>query len=103
MTEEQRTHRTHEASLEPDPWASPGPLARLSAGVRARFLGQDPTFTAALALFLVIAAVLFSRWPATNYIFDEQEALLANPYVNGSGDLRFVDAIHRDFWGLPPD
>jgi hypothetical protein len=78
-------------------------LARLFAFARARFLGQDPTFTAALASFLAIAAVLFSRWPATNYIFDEQEALLANPYVNGVGDLRFVDAIHRDFWGLPPD
>ena len=35
-------------------------------------------------------------------IFDEQEALLANPYVNGDG-LGFWDAFHRDFWGLPAD
>src|SRR5262249_15239437 len=40
---------------------------------------------------------------ATNYIFDEQEALLANPYVNATSDLHYLDAIHRDFWGLPPD
>jgi len=53
--------------------------------------------------FLLISLVLFSRLPTTNYIFDEQEALLANPYVNAKSDLRYIDAIHRDFWGLPPD
>ena len=47
--------------------------------------------------------VLYTRAPTTNYIFDEQEALLANPYVNATGGLRFIDAIFRDFWGLPPD
>jgi hypothetical protein len=51
----------------------------------------------------VLALILYSRWPGTNYIFDEQEALLANPYVNATGGLRYIDAIHRDFWGLPPD
>ena len=70
---------------------------------RDRFLGQDPTFLAALGPFAAVTAVLFSRLPTTNYIFDEQEALLGNPYVNASGGLRYVDAIHRDFWGLPPD
>ena len=54
-----------------------------------------------------------SRWcssrgtPATNFIFDEQEALLANPYVRTVADPRpkfgWLDAFHRDFWGLPPD
>ena len=77
--------------------------ARLVAWGRARFLGRDPTFWAALLPFALLAVVLFSRWVATNFIFDEQEALLANPYVNATAKLRFIDAIHRDFWGLPPD
>jgi hypothetical protein len=51
---------------------------------------------------LILGLVLFMRAPWTNYIFDEQEALLANPYVNGVDGLTFWDAIHRDFWGLPP-
>jgi hypothetical protein len=84
-------------------WIPASPMRRLLAFFRARFLEQDPTFVTALGPFAVVAAVLFSRWPATNYIFDEQEALLANPYVNATGSLRYVDAIHRDFWGLPPD
>ncbi|MBW2528853.1 MAG: tetratricopeptide repeat protein [Deltaproteobacteria bacterium] len=51
---------------------------------------------------LIVGLVLFMRAPWTNYIFDEQEALLANPYVNGVDGLTYWDAIHRDFWGLPP-
>jgi tetratricopeptide (TPR) repeat protein len=43
---------------------------------------------------------VFTRSLWTNYIFDEQEALLANPYVNG-GSLEFWQAIERDFWGHP--
>jgi hypothetical protein len=64
---------------------------------------QVPTFWVAAAPLLVLSAILFTRLPNTNYIFDEQEALLANPYVNRTQGLRFIDAIHRDFWGLPPD
>ncbi len=90
------------ASREPS-WLPPDLLDRLLAWARAHVLGRDPTFFAALAPFALITAVLFSRWPGTNYIFDEQEALLANPYVNATGGLRFIDAIHRDFWGLPAD
>ncbi|MBI4700114.1 MAG: tetratricopeptide repeat protein [Deltaproteobacteria bacterium] len=52
---------------------------------------------------LAVALVLFMRHPRTNYIFDEQEALLGNPYVNAVGGLRFMDFLHRDFWGLPPN
>lgn len=70
---------------------------------RAYFLGQDPTFWSAFAVFVLLSLILYSRWVTTNFIFDEQEALLANPYVNASGGLRFADAIHRDFWGLLPD
>jgi protein O-mannosyl-transferase len=84
-------------------WLPPSVLSSILAWGRARFLGADPTLWSALAPFTAIVVVIFSRWPGTNYIFDEQEALLANPYVNATGGLRYVDAIHRDFWGLPPD
>src|SRR5689334_6742608 len=69
--------------------------------VRRYFVDQDPTFTAAFAPALVVAALCFVRHPGSNYIFDEQEALLANPYVNGN-KLGFWAAFTRDFWGLPP-
>jgi tetratricopeptide (TPR) repeat protein len=79
------------------------PLARLNraaAYVKGYFAGE-PTFAAAVAPALVIGAIVFLRSPLSNYIFDEQEALLANPYVNG-GELGYFDAFRRDFWGLPP-
>lgn len=55
-----------------------------------------------------LAMALFTRHPfRTNYIFDEQEALLANPYVRSVAEagskLRWIDAFYRDFWGLTPD
>jgi tetratricopeptide (TPR) repeat protein len=65
------------------------------------FRETDPTFVAAFTPALLVAALLYVRSPASNYIFDEQEALLANPYVNGQG-LGYWDAFSRDFWGLPP-
>ncbi len=70
--------------------------------VAAYFTGHEPRFRHAIAPALVVATVLYTRSPLSNYIFDEQEALLANPYVNGN-ELRFLDAFKRDFWGLPPD
>jgi hypothetical protein len=81
--------------------------------IRERFLGavdwtkryftdQDPTFWVAFTPALVICALLFVRNPASNYIFDEQEALLANPYVDGKG-VGFWEVFKRDFWGLPPE
>jgi hypothetical protein len=69
--------------------------------VRDYFRDQDPTFWVAITPALILAALLFVRSPASNYIFDEQEALLANPYVNGK-DLGLLEAFKRDFWGLPP-
>jgi len=77
-------------------------IRRAWAALRAYFEEQDPTFWVALTPALLIGALLFVRNPFSNYIFDEQEALLANPYVNG-GELRFWDAFRRDFWGLPPE
>jgi hypothetical protein len=51
--------------------------------------------------------VLYTRHPATNFIFDEQEALLANPYVRASTDpgahIGWLAAFKRDFWGLGPE
>lgn len=64
---------------------------------------QDPTFWVALTPALIVSALVFVRSPMSNYIFDEQEALLANPYVNAQGGLKFWDAVRRDFWGLPAD
>jgi hypothetical protein len=50
---------------------------------------------------------LYTRSPTTNFIFDEQEALLANPYVRASTDpsahIGWLSAFRRDFWGLTPE
>jgi len=72
------------------------------AGMLAYFTEQDPSFVTAFAPALVVSALVFVRSPFSNYIFDEQEALLANPYVNGQGGP-FWHAFTRDFWGLPPE
>ncbi|HMR78328.1 MAG TPA: tetratricopeptide repeat protein, partial [Polyangiaceae bacterium] len=63
---------------------------------------QDPKFWVALTPALLVVSVLFVRNPASNYIFDEQEALLANPYVHAEDGMLWRDAFKRDFWGLPP-
>lgn len=62
-----------------------------------------PGFFAAFWPLLLLSTLLFTRSPMTNFIFDEQEALLANPYINNVHELGFWDAFRRDFWGLPPD
>ena len=77
-------------------------LGEGAANVASYFANHDPTLRHAMAPALVVSALLYVRSPLSNYIFDEQEALLANPYVNGEG-LGFLDAFRRDFWGLPPD
>lgn len=77
------------------------PLTRL----RGYFLGEDPTFLTALVPTCVLSVILYTRHPATNFIFDEQEALLANPYVRAAGEavskIGWLEAFKRDFWGLP--
>ncbi len=75
----------------------------LEGWVRRYFRSHPPTLRWTLAPLILLAVVLYIRHPATNYIFDEQEALLANPYVNAQQKLQYWDAIHRDFWGLPPN
>jgi hypothetical protein len=98
--------------LDPAPLALPGPRPRRERvgevlrawleNLKAYFVFHDPTFKHAFTPALIVCALLFVRSPLSNYIFDEQEALLANPYVNGEG-LKYWDAFRRDFWGLPPD
>jgi hypothetical protein len=81
----------------------PRPWRETLASWREMVFGAGPGFWQAMLPLVLLSVVLFTRFPTTNYIFDEQEALLANPYVNATQDLAFKDAIHRDFWGLPPD
>ena len=57
-------------------------------------------FAVAAPVLVAVAALVYTRSLYTNYIFDEQEALLANPYVNGQ-NLAYWDVFTRDFWGLP--
>jgi hypothetical protein len=92
------------ASVAAPPPGPPQPSRwrRAARFVVRYFVEQPPTFWVAFTPALVVAALLFVRSPASNYIFDEQEALLANPYVNGH-DLGYWSAFRRDFWGLPPD
>ncbi|MBI4956457.1 MAG: tetratricopeptide repeat protein [Myxococcales bacterium] len=77
-------------------------LDRVTSRVRRHFYLQEPTTGRAFLVLVCLSLVLFTRLPTTNYIFDEQEALLANPYVNATQNLGFLDAFTRDFWGLPP-
>jgi hypothetical protein len=76
--------------------------AAVPSPIRNYFEQQDPRLSIALPPALLVAIVLYVRSPLSNYIFDEQEALLANPYVN-SDELPFWKAFQRDFWGLPPE
>ncbi len=75
----------------------------VGAGVGALswLLQKRVSFGVAFFPLLLLCFFVFSRSPWTNYIFDEQEALLANPYVNGQ-EVGFFDVLKRDFWGLPP-
>jgi hypothetical protein len=99
----------------PTPGVAASPSERLVPTILSRvkgyfhdyLFGEDPTFGVALVPMCLLSMALFTRNPRTNFIFDEQEALLANPYVRAVADhsskLRWIDAFCRDFWGLPPD
>ena len=71
------------------------------------FLAEEPTLLTALVPSSFLSMMLYIRHPSTNFIFDEQEALLANPYVRASGDpsskIGWLEAFRRDFWGLTPE
>ena len=92
------------AEVEPLP---PIPKRSIAAPVVSYFMGEKPTLLTALLPTCVLSMLLYARWPETNFIFDEQEALLANPYVRAAADpatkIRWLDAFRRDFWGLTPE
>lgn len=81
-------------------------LSSILSWVRQRWLPAagwvDASYWRGFLVLLVVSALLYVRSPFSNSIFDEQEALLANPYVNGKG-LGFFQVLRCDFWGLPPD
>lgn len=75
---------------------------------RDYFMGDDPSFGLAIVPYCFLSMLLFTRHPTkTNFIFDEQEALLANPFVRSVADAQpkfgWLDAFRRDFWGLGPE
>jgi hypothetical protein len=94
------------------PGAAPSAPKR-SLALRAKeavrdYFGEEISFSVAVVPFCFLSMLLFTRHPLkTNFIFDEQEALLANPYVRSVADAHpkfgWLDAFRRDFWGLPPN
>ncbi len=95
-------------SEETAPPPPPPPERRWARPFRAAYawsrdyaLAYEPGFFWVLAPLILLSMLLYTRAPTTNYIFDEQEALLANPYVNATGGVKYFYAIYRDFWGLP--
>jgi hypothetical protein len=96
----------------PEAAPTPGPkrgfFARVGGVIYDYFVGEDLNFGVAVVPLCFLAMVLFTRHPTkTNFIFDEQEALLANPYVRSVAEpnlhMGWLDAFRRDFWGLPAD
>ena len=94
--------------MEPTEGERPKYIRTFRGWVRDFFLGEDPSFWVAIVPYCFVSMLLFTRHPTkTNFIFDEQEALLANPYVRSIADLQpkfgWLDAFRRDFWGLGPE
>lgn len=83
------------------------PKHSLAKFAREYFLAEEPTLLTALVPTCFLSMLLYTRHPRTNFIFDEQEALLANPYVRAAADpsstIGWLQAFRRDFWGLTPD
>jgi hypothetical protein len=96
-------------NIRDDPAEPLPPLPRRTPWPRVRryFLAEDPALLTALLPMCFLSMVLYTRSPTTNFIFDEQEALLANPYVRAAADpathIGWLSAFKRDFWGLTPE
>lgn len=95
MSPESEAHTELASTERPPSWRS------LPERALSFFRERDPTLGTAFGPALALSVLLFTRSPLSNYIFDEQEALLANPFVNGKVPWR--DLLTRDFWGLPHD
>lgn len=83
-------------------------LRKKLAQVRQSLFGEGPTVAVAMLPLGLLSLLLFTRDPyRTNFIYDEQEALLANPYVrsltDAPGTVPWRKAFAVDFWGRPPD
>jgi tetratricopeptide (TPR) repeat protein len=80
---------------------------RFFAPIREYFAVDVPTVGGAVLPFALLANILYFRHPRSNFIFDEQEALLANPYVRSVMDASpkylWRHAFTTDFWGRGPD
>ncbi len=98
---------TEASPNEADEPLPPLPKRTIWPRIRDYFLGEDPSLLTALVPTCFLSMILYTRWPTTNFIFDEQEALLANPYVRASATpgskIGWLSAFQRDFWGLTSD
>jgi hypothetical protein len=73
---------TDDARAQPqalEPAMKPGIVQSVRSWMRDFFLGDDPSFFVALVAYCLRTMMLVTRQPRTNFIFDEEEALLANP------------------------
>lgn len=61
---------------------------------------RPPHFRWLFLVCLGFSVLLYLRHPSTNFIFDEQEALLRNPYLQG--EVPWWQVFSRDFWGRLP-
>jgi tetratricopeptide (TPR) repeat protein len=94
------------------PTNTPGWFASLVGKIPDTFRAwfRDPDFSIWFVVYMILAAGLFMRpwWGSAasgvggGWVFDEQEAIVANPYIR-SPKFGWWDALRRDFWGLPPD
>ena len=79
---------------------------RLGAGLKKRFVDEDPRPATAGVASILLSVLLYARGISTSFIFDEQQAIVANPYVRAaaapSSSIGWLDAFGRDFWGLDP-
>lgn len=78
----------------------PATLRKTWSRLRPVFTQRPSTFKVTVIPLIVLSILVYTRSLWTNYIFDEQEALLANPYVNGDS-LKLWEIVERDFWGHP--
>lgn len=74
------------------------------AGLRraGRCLRELPLGWQLFLASLLISWLLFGRPPHSNFVFDEQEAILANPFLQGRADEDLFAALRVDFWGRDP-
>ena len=79
------------------PAMKPGILQSVRTWMRDFFLGDDPSFFVAIVPYCLLSMLLFTRHPRTNFIFDEQEALVLSRLRGGEfGRDRRVELLEAD-------